>query len=116
MERKYSFAPEPMSKTDQYILGHLAPVEYGLYHDTYLCGVTIENKNWYTYTLLEKVQKWVQRNGGKCVVLDKEKYICRSLGKKGFVVQIVFPSFTRRDMKNIMATLHTKNVKRIKIA
>ena len=116
MERKYSFAPEPIGKTDQYILEHLAPVEYGLYHDAYLCGVSIENKNWYMYTMLEKLQAWVERNGGKCVVLDQEKHICRSLGKKGFVVQIVFPSFAKRDMKNIMSTLYKKNLKRVKIA
>lgn len=75
-----------MTKTEQNILDHLSPVEYGLYHDTYLCGVSIENKNHYMYTMRDKVSEWVEKNGGKFIVLS-EKVICHNLNKKGFVVQ-----------------------------
>lgn len=103
-----------MTKTEQNILTHLVPVEYGFYHDTYLCGISIENKNAYMYSVKDKVKEWTEKNGGKFVILS-DKVICHKLNKKGFVVQIYFPSFGKRDMKNIMATLFTKNMQRVAI-
>ena len=44
-----------------------------------------------------------------------DKVICHRLNKKGFVVQIYFPAFAKRDMKNIMATLFTKDMQRVTI-
>lgn len=107
------FWVKKMTKTTQNILSHLAPVEYGLYHDTYLCGITIENKNLWMYTWLSKVKEWVEKNGGKFVVLS-DKVICHRLHKKGFVVQIVFP-YGRGDMKCLMGTLFHKNMVRVSL-
>ena len=45
-----------MTKTEHNILNHLAPVEYELYHDTYLCGISVENKNAYMYSIRDKVK------------------------------------------------------------
>lgn len=103
-----------MTKTEHNILNHLAPVEYELYHDTYLCGISVENKNAYMYSIRDKVKEWVEKNGGKFVILS-DKVICHRLNKKGFVVQIYFPAFAKRDMKNIMATLFTKDMQRVTI-
>lgn len=103
-----------MTKAEQNILNHLAPVEYGFYHDAYLCGVSIENKNRYIDTMTNKVKEWVEKNGGKFVILS-DKIICHKLNRKGFVVQICFPSFGERDMKNIMATLFHKNMQQVSI-
>ena len=101
MERKYSFAPEPIGKTDQYILEHLAPVEYGLYHDAYLCGVSIENKNWYMYTMLEKLQAWVERNGGKCVVWIRRSTSAVILERK----DLLYRSCSQAS-RNVISTTH----------
>lgn len=103
-----------ITKTEQNILDHLAPVEYGLYHDTYLCGISVENKNDYMYSVRDKVQAWAEKNGGKFTVLS-DKVISHRLNKKGFVVQIYFPTFGKRDMKNIMATLYPRNMQRVHI-
>lgn len=103
-----------MTKAEQNILNHLAPVEYEFYRDTYFCGISIENKNAYMYSIRDKVEKWVTKNGGKFVILS-DKVICHKLNKKGFVVQIYFPSFSKRDMKNIMSTLFTKDMERVTI-
>lgn len=94
-----------MTKTEQKILEHLHPVEYGLNHDTYFCGISIENKNIFMYSVKDKVENWVVKNGGVFKVLS-EKVINHRIHRKGFVVQIVFPSSCKRDMKNIMSTLH----------
>lgn len=102
------------TKTEQYILDHLAPVEYGFYCDTYLCGVSIENKNEYMYSVRDKVQAWVEKNGGKFTVLS-DKVISHKLNKKGFVVQVSFPTYGKRDMKNIMATLYPRGMQRVYI-
>lgn len=101
-----------ITKTEQNILNHLAPVEYGLYHDTYLCGISVENKNEHMYSIRNKVQAWVEKNGGKFIILS-EKVISHRLNKKGFVVQIYFPTFGKRDMKNIMSTLYSRNMQRV---
>lgn len=105
---------ETITKTERNILEHLAPVEYGLCHDTYLCGISVENKNDYMYSVRDKVRTWVEKNGGKFTVLS-DKVISHRLNKKGFVVQIVFPAFGKRDMKNIMATLYPRNMQRVHI-
>lgn len=102
-----------MTKTEQNILNHLAPVEYGLYHDTYLCGVAVNNKNEFIYTMRDKVKEWVEKNGGKFAVLS-QKVICHRLNKKGFVVQIIFP-YGKGEMKNKMATLFNKDMLRVTI-
>ena len=104
-----------ITKTEQNILNHLVPVEYGFFHDTYLCGISIENKNEYMYSIRDRVQAWAEKNGGKFTVLS-DKVISHRLNKKGFVVQIIFPAFSKRDMKNIMSTLYPRNMQRVYIA
>lgn len=104
-----------ITKAEQYILNHLSPVEYGLYCDTYLCGVSVENKDRYIYSIRDRVKEWVEKNGGRFIVLSEKKVISHVLNKKGIVVQIYFPIFGKRDMKNIMATLYDKDMQRVKI-
>ena len=103
-----------ITKFEQNILNHLTPVEYGFYHDTYLCGISVENKNEYMYSIRDKVQAWVEKNGGKFIILS-DKVISHRLNKKGFVVQIYFPTFGKRDMKNVMATLYPRNMQLVHI-
>lgn len=55
------------------------------------------------YTVFDKVKAWVEKNGGTMRKLDGGKLFIGE--KKGFEVQIRFPCYTERDMKNIMATL-----------
>lgn len=55
------------------------------------------------YSVLEKVTKWVEQNGGKIQKLTDKKIMGE---RKGFVVRIIFPCYGKRDMKNIMATLY----------
>lgn len=92
-----------MLKRDEKILQHLKPIEYQYETDTYFCSITKQNKNRFMYSVEEKVKKWTEDNGGKFERLTG-KVIQR--GRKGFVVKITFPSYGKRDMKNILATLY----------
>lgn len=95
-----------MTQKEKYILGHLIPVEFELCRDTYLCGISINNKDRFMYSVAETVKEWVEKNGGKFTTLS-DKVINHRLGKKGFIVQITFPC-TQGEMKNIMSTLFDK--------
>ena len=92
-----------LTKTDQAMLSHLMPLA-GV--DTYLCGVSKYIKSDYIWSTEEKVKAWVERNGGTMKRLAENPVICGE--QKGFKVQIRFPMYTKRDMKNIMATLFQK--------
>lgn len=102
-----------MKKQEKYVLSHLVPVEYGYYRDAYLCGVSINNKNRFIYSISEKVQQWVEKCGGKFTTLSG-KIINHRLGKKGVVVQITFPC-ARGEMKNLMSTLYNQELQTISI-
>lgn len=102
-----------MTKKEQNILSHLAPVEYGLHRDAYLCGITINNKDRFMYSVSDTVKQWVEQHGGKFATLSG-KIINHRLGKKGFIVQITFPC-ERGEMKNVMATLYNKELQKISI-
>ena len=91
-----------MLKKDEKILEHLNPYDSGL-SDTYFCSIYFKNKEWFMYTVFEKVTKWVEQNGGKIQKLSDKKIIGE---RKGFVVRIIFPCYGKRDMKNIMASLY----------
>lgn len=104
-----------ITKAEWNILDHLAPVEYGLYRDTYLCGISVENKDRYMYSVMDKVREWVEKNGGKFAVLSG-KVIIHDLNKKGHVVQIHFPCYGERDMKNLMSAMFYGNMKMVYIA
>lgn len=88
-------------KKDKAILDHLSPI--GEFADTYFCSIYYKNKEVFMYSVYDKVAAWVEQNGGKIKrVSDK-----RTIGeRKGFVVKIIFPTFNKRDMKNIMATVY----------
>ena len=93
-----------MTKTDEKMLAHLTAIRGCC--DTYLCGISKYNKDEYMYTVYDKVKAWVEKNGGVMRKLDGGKLIIGE--KKGFEVQIRFPAYGKRDMKNIMATLWYK--------
>lgn len=80
-------------KAEQYILNHLSPVEYGLYCDTYLCGVSVENKDRYIYSMRDKVKEWVEKNGGRFIVLSEKKVISHALNKKRNCGSNLLPDF-----------------------
>ena len=92
-----------MTKTDNAILAHLMPLETGA--DTYLCFISKYNKDRFIWTVEAKVRKWVERNGGTMRRLSS--VVVTRGDRKGFLVQIRFPTYTPRDMKNIMAALWT---------
>lgn len=91
-----------MTKTDKNILKHLIPYNMDL-SDTYFCSIYYKNKEIFMYSVLEKVSKWVEENGGKIQKLSDKRIIGE---RKGFIVRIIFPCYGKRDMKNIMATLY----------
>ncbi len=91
-----------MTKTEQNILSHLRPITE--YADTYFCHVSKYRADRAMDNLEEKVKKWVEKNGGKFRTISDEK---KTIGDdKGYFVKIVFPTFGKRDMKSIMATLY----------
>ena len=55
------------------------------------------------YTVSNKVKAWVEKNGGKFRILSNKQIRGK---RKGFIVQIIFPCYGKRDMKNVMATLY----------
>lgn len=95
-----------MTKADEKILSYLTPTTdkqllfYG--NDTYFCGCSKHLKNEWKYSCLEKVKEWVEKNGGRYE--EKSDWV-RQNDKDGKIVQIIFPSFNRRNMKEIMQTL-----------
>ncbi len=91
-----------ITKTDQAMLAHLTPLDGA---DTYLCGISKYNKDDYIWTVEAKVKAWVERNGGTMKRLHEEAPPVCIGERKGYRVQIRFPTYTKRDMKNIMATL-----------
>lgn len=95
-----------MTQNEKYILAHLFPVEYGFHRDTYLCGISINNKDRFMYSINASVKKWVEKHGGEFETLSS-KVINHKLKRKGFIVQITF-SCKHGEMKNIMSTLFVK--------
>lgn len=87
--------------TDKYVLSHLTPATD--YADTYLCGIAKNNKDRYMYSVSEKVENWVIKNGGKFQKISRKIFMG---DKKGFLVKIIFPTFNKRDMKNVMQSLY----------
>ena len=98
-----------ITKTDQAILAHLTPLDGA---DTYLCGISKYNKDDYIWTVEEKVKAWVERNGGTMKRLRETDNPVTIGERKGYRVQIRFPTYTKRDMKNIMATLFAPKEKK----
>ena len=92
-----------MYKIDEKILSYMKPIEYGFNTDTYFLNTIKPNKNWILDVRLRNTEEWVKKNGGTFNVLS-DKIFRGNL--KGFVVQIIFPCYGKRDMKNIMATLY----------
>lgn len=90
-----------MTKTEQNILNHLRPITE--YADTYFCHVGKYIADRAMDNLEERVKRWVEKNGGKFRTMSDKKTIGE---RKGYIVKIVFPTFNKRDMKNIMATLY----------
>lgn len=93
---------ENLRKVDIYVLSHLRPYGKLGYSDTYTAYISKHlTINAYT-NMCEKIETWVYRNGGRIKWLG-DTFIsgydrCRE-------VKIIFPTFGKRDMKNIMATL-----------
>lgn len=54
------------------------------------------------YSIYEKVEAWVVKNGGTIQKMSDKKIMGE---RKGFIVRIIFPCYGKRDMKNIMATV-----------
>lgn len=91
-----------MNKTDKKVLQYLKPYNTDL-SDTYFCSIGKFNKDRFMYSVFKKVAEWVEKNGGKVQKLSDKKIIG---DRKGYIVRIIFPSYNKRDMKNIMATLY----------
>lgn len=89
------------TKAEQYILAHLRPITE--YADTYFCHVSKFRADRAMDNLEEKVKRWAEKNGGKFCTISEKKTIG---DEKGYLVKIVFPTFDKRDMKGIMATLY----------
>lgn len=90
-----------MTKTEQNILNHLRPMTE--FADTYFCFVSKYRADRAMENMELKVKRWVERNGGKFCTSNDKKIIGEH---KGYIVKIVFPTFSKRDMKNIMATIY----------
>ena len=91
-----------MKKSDEKILQHLKPYNMDL-SDTYFCSICKYNKDYFIETVFEKVSAWVIKNGGKIQKLSERKTIG---DRKGYIVRIIFPCYSKGNMKNIMATLY----------
>jgi len=90
-----------MNNVDKKSLEHLMPI--GEFADTYLCFISKHNKEEYMYSVFDKVAAWVERNGGKIKRTSDKKIVG---DRKGFECKIVFPTYGKRNMKEIMATLY----------
>lgn len=90
-----------MTKTEQNILNHLRPITE--YADTYFCFVGKYSADRAMENMELKVKRWVEKNGGRFHTSNTK----RTIGDcKGYFVKIIFPTFCKRDMKNIMATIY----------
>lgn len=98
-----------MYKIDERMLSYLKPcaeqhiLQYG--NDTYYCGGSKYLSKCNLDSRVENVKKWVEKNGGKFEIKSnwfglKDAYVC--------VVQIIFPTYGKRNMKEIMSTLFFK--------
>lgn len=92
------------------MLSYLTPatdtqfLRYGI--DTYFCGCSKYLAGEYRDSCIEKVRAWVEKNGGRF----KEKSDWERINDKdGIFVQIIFPSYGKRNMKEIISTLYFKN-------
>lgn len=103
-----------MTKSDEKILSYLVPATeqqlliYG--NDTYFCGISKHLKNDWKESCIEKVKNWVEKNGGKFEI--KSDWIRQRVyngqfysERDGKIVQIIFPCYNKRNMKEIIATL-----------
>lgn len=115
---------DKITSKDRQILAHLMP--YGEFADTYLCFIYYKNKDRFMDSIFDKVKQWVEDNGGKIEKIQGKKaptfnnpgfgknkqYTQRDYDKiiigecKGYKVKIVFPTFNKRNMKNIIATVY----------
>lgn len=95
------FEATKISKTEENILTHLTPTSE--YADTYFCSIYFKNKERFMYSVFDRVKAWVEKNGGRCERTSDKKIVGE---RKGFECKIVFPSFNKRDMKSVMATLY----------
>ena len=91
-----------MTKTDEKILQHLKPYYKMELSDVYFCSICKYKKNEFMDSVLEKVARWTEKNGGKFQKLTGRKTIG---DRKGYMVRIIFPCYGKRDMKNIMSSL-----------
>ena len=96
-----------MRKIDQKMLSYLTLstdaqlLKYG--SDTYFCGCSKYLAYKYKDSCIKKVRTWVEKNGGKF----KEKSDWERINDKdGIFVQIIFPCYNKRNMKEIMAALY----------
>lgn len=95
------FEATKISKKDESILAHLIPISE--YADIYLCFIYFKNKDRFMYSVFDKVKEWVEKNGGRCDRTSDKKTVGE---RKGFYCKIVFPSYNKRNMKSVMATLY----------
>lgn len=97
---------KPMKKIDLKMLSYLTPateaqlLKYG--NDTYFCGCSKYLAWKYKDSCIEKVRAWVERNGGR---FEEKSDWERINDKDGIFVQIIFPGYGKRNMKEIMSTL-----------
>lgn len=103
------FTKTKLTTADKYALSHLMPATE--FCDNYLCYITKNNKNIFMYSVLEKIEEWVTKNGGRFKIVSNDKTYIGD--RKGFIVNIVFPSYNKRNMKEIMSNLFYKKETRI---
>lgn len=98
-----------MYKVDKKILYYIKPCEirhvmkYG--NDTYYCGGSKHLSKNALDSRIENTSSWVKRNGGKFEL--KSDWIQHN-NDYVKVVQIIFPTYGKRNMKEIMSTLFYK--------
>lgn len=90
-------------KKDEKILQHLQPYYKMELSDVYLCSIGKYNKDYFIQTVFEKVSEWVVKNGGKIQKLSNKITVG---DRKGYIIRIIFPCYTKRNMKEIMASLY----------
>ena len=87
--------------TDKQALNHLIPTT--IYADTYLCYIAKNNKDRFMYSVADKVENWVTKNGGRFTKISGKTFLNE---KKGFLVKIIFPTHNKRNMKQVMASIY----------
>ena len=99
-----------MRKIDEQILKYLTPCEinhvlwYG--NDTYYCGGSKHLSKRILDSRIEKTSHWVKANGGR---FEIETDWIRHNDDYVRIVQVIFPSYGKRNMKEIMSTLFIIN-------